>query len=232
MIDLGSLGLEPFSTTSAKVGETYGSLTIEAIAKRKGTYRYVGVCRCACGTFPHLARIDGLKNGSVTSCGCAQLKAVTKHGIYNTRLYRTWQGMMARCYKSERSDYRNYGGRGILVCERWHDLNNFVKDMEGSYIQDTQIDRIDNDKGYSPENCRWVTASRNCSNQRRNVRISWNGKTQTLTDWARELNVPHALLRSRVQINGWTIERAFTTPSMDAHTRLRMAREARSARRR
>lgn len=165
------------------VGEKFGMLTvleeIEAIPRKDkpGWKRRRFRCVCDCGNITEVNR-DCLVGGNTKSCGCMAKKNIRKaieketiHGKTNTRLYRIWSHMKDRCYRPGNNRYQYYGGRGIDVCEEWK--NNFTTfydwAMANGYKENLSIDRIDNDKGYSPENCRWadaITQSRN----RRNIK--------------------------------------------------------------
>ena len=121
--------------------------------------RRYGLYKCHCGKeFETI--ISDVKSGRVSSCGCNRInhtnKRRTKHSLANHRLYQTWNGMMQRCNNPKRKDYKDYGGRGISVCDRWLDINNFINDMYPSYTEGLTLDRINNDGNYEPNNCRWV----------------------------------------------------------------------------
>jgi len=150
----------------------------------------------------------------------------TTHGLSNTPIEHVYRGMLVRCYKEEDRFYKDYGGRGIYVCDRWlgkEGLGNFFKDM-GERPEGYQIDRIDNDGPYSPENCRWATKKENARNKRSTKFVTFNGKTQSLPDWAEELNICYKALWSRV--DRWGVERAFTEA---VHTGQQRHREKRPA---
>lgn len=116
-----------------------------------------------------------------------------------TRTYYAWRSMRDRCYNSKNASFEHYGGRGIEVCEQWRqDFDKFVADM-GEAPEGKSLDRIDNDLGYSPENCRWATIKEQLNNQRRNHRITHDGKTQTLAQWADELGIRIDTLHKRIQ---------------------------------
>lgn len=137
-----------------------------------------------------------------------------KHGGKGTRLYRIWQMMKNRCHNPKTSRFPDYGGRGITVCDEWKDDFQAFHDwaMANGYEDHLTIDRKDNDKGYSPENCRWTTALVQGNNSRHNHMITHNDKTQSLSDWARELGFSFHTLSNRINRYGWTVERAFNTP--------------------
>lgn len=122
--------------------------------------------------------------------------------------YTIWGEMKARCLNKNRE---NYGGRGITVCSRWLRFEEFIKDMGTRPSKNHSIDRIDNDKGYFKENCKWATWKEQSRNKRNNVNITYQGKTQCLPDWAEELGISKSTLQSRINRSNWPIERAFTT---------------------
>lgn len=125
----------------------------------------------------------------------------------------TWRGMLYRCSVTTGKEYAWYGARGITVCERWLVYENFIADM-GERPPGTSIDRIDNDKGYEPGNCRWATKETQRRNQRRSWLVTYRGRTQTLAEWAEELGFTLQVLQDRLDPKrcGWDVERAFTTP--------------------
>lgn len=135
------------------------------------------------------------------------------HGKSKTRLYSIWRDMKNRCKGLKKRDKENYFDRGITVCDRWED------DFQAfywwaifhGYRDDLTIDRIDNDKGYSPDNCRWVTRAEQNNNTRRNHYITYNGETHTVKEWANILGIKPSTLRSRLNTYKWSVEEAFNT---------------------
>jgi hypothetical protein len=160
-----------------------------------------------------------LKTGKSTNCGCEKLKNQMgntwskKHGMSFSREYRSWESMLNRCEKPTDREYPMWGGRGIKVCERWHDFNNFYADM-GKRPPNTTLDRIDNNGNYEPSNCRWANAKTQANNRRSNTLITFNGKTQTLQQWADETGIYKNTISMRINHYGWSIEKALTTPSI------------------
>jgi hypothetical protein len=137
-------------------------------------------------------------------------KAWVKHGAAGSPVYQAWSTMLRRCENPRNPSFRNYGGRGITVCDEWHDFVNFYRDM-GARPDGCTLERIDNDKGYSKENCRWATRLEQASNTRKNRWISANGKRLTVSQWAREMGVPANVIGQRLY-RGWDEVRAVTEP--------------------
>lgn len=182
-------------------GQRFGRLTVlEFVARKGGTTLWK--CRCDCGTEKVILR-SNFQYGETKSCGCLLSEKVrdrmVKHGHSQERLYNIWVHMKKRCHLPKDKDFPNYGGRGISVCEEWKNSYDVFAHWAKSngYEANLTIDRIDNDKGYSPENCRWVTRESNNSNKRNVINISVNDTTDTLTGWANRINVPRKRLYKR-----------------------------------
>lgn len=126
------------------------------------------------------------------------------------KLYWAWGNMMKRCYNQAGKDYKNYGGRGITISQEWHTPSNFIKDMEGTYQHGLSLERIDNSKDYSKENCRWATHKEQNNNTRKNRYITFNGITQSLSLWAEKLGIKRTTLDMRIREYNWPIEKALT----------------------
>lgn len=124
-----------------------------------------------------------------------------KHGMTDTPTYRSWAAMLTRCTNDKLPQYKDYGGRGVTVCERWFDFCHFYADM-GVRPDGKSLDRIDNDKGYSPDNCRWATRTEQNKNSRHNVHLEYDGKRMLLSEWADALGIGRTTLTKRVQA-GW-----------------------------
>lgn len=157
-----------------------------------------------------------LRDGKICkSCGCAHDKLVgkanIKHGDSKSRLHYIWNNMKQRCYNKNDNAYKHYGGRGIKVCNEWK--NDYVKfrdwALENGYKDNLEIDRIDNDGNYEPDNCKWSTRKEQNRNTRQNKIITYKGETHCLTEWAEILGVDAGRLSYRLGY-GWSVERAFT----------------------
>lgn len=135
------------------------------------------------------------------------------HHKSNTRLYKLWCSMRHRCNTKSDSNYHKYGAKGIKVCDEWN--KNFMSfynwSISNGYQDNLSIDRIDNNKGYSPDNCRWLTMLQQMNNTTRTKMITYKGKTQSIPNWCRELNLNYKTVRTRINQYGWDVERAFTT---------------------
>ena len=197
-------------------GLRFGRLTVICRAENKGR-QTAWLCKCDCGNKKEVMS-SHLIRGLTKSCGCLSVEALVsrneKHGHRRERIYAVWSGIKARCHDEKNPRYKDYGGRGITVCAEW--LNDFQAfydwAMANGYTDNLTIDRKDNNKGYSPDNCRWATHKEQNDNRRCTLIITYNGTTQTLSMWANELKVPYKKLWSRLYRCGWTVERAFNTP--------------------
>jgi len=200
-------------------GERYGLLTV---LQRAGHDKWGAVtwkCLCDCGNLTEVSG-TGLRKGSVVSCGCRKRIAKNnpkyKHGLCRHPLHIVWQGMHQRCNDKNAINYVNYGGRGITVCPEWGDFQAFYDwAITNNYKKGLTIERINNDGPYAPWNCRWATRKEQSQNmrQRRNSRwITAFGKTQTLTEWGKEIGIRPSCLWLRIFQYHWPVERALTEP--------------------
>lgn len=204
--------------TTAKIGDVFVRLEVVGYGGRDKHGRLLRVCRCECGK--EIETPPGyLMNGDTKSCGClatdqlAKRNAgrVKKHPNGLPKGYWTWQAMRNRCGSKSSKDYPRYGGRGIKVCERWQkSFECFIADM-GEKPDGATIDRIDNDGDYTPENCRWATATTQANNRRNSVYLTHDGTTLTLSQWARRVGIKVVTLNQRLS-HGWSIADALTTP--------------------
>lgn len=134
------------------------------------------------------------------------------HGLSYTPEYRAWQTMVHRCTNPRNAAYPRYGGRGITVCHRWlNDVQAFVDDMGPRPSARHELDRIDNERGYGPGNCRWATRVQNSRNRRSNRGLTYKGETLPLAEWCERLNLPRDTVRKRLEA-GWPVSATFETP--------------------
>ena len=193
------------------IGRQYGRLTVIAEGPRSDRRRHL--CRCECGN-ETMVMTSNLTKGHTQSCGCLQRertgRARLTHGKTHTPIYSVWCNMLNRCRNANVPHFDNYGGRGIVVCERWRVFENFYADM-GDVPEGFTLERIDVNGPYAPANCRWATPVEQQNNTRKNLWLEFRGARKTLAQWARLLGFKRRLLSLRLY-KGWTVERAFTTP--------------------
>lgn len=195
-------------------GQKFGQLTVLSATGKTNQGTYIWACLCDCGK-ESIVRSDHLTGGKTKTCGCLRdenaRKRMTKHGKYKSPEYAAWHGMQSRCYNDGSSSPR-YKYRGIKVCDRWlESFDNFYADMGDKPSSKHSLDRIDNDGNYTPENCRWATASQQLDNTCRTIRMTLSGETKILTEWADVLNLNPKTLRTR-KLRGWSDEQILTTP--------------------
>lgn len=198
-------------------GEKAGRWLVKFYAGRNQRGNHAWECQCECGT-SRVVEDSSLKSGSSKSCGCLQIEAVAKagrssvtHGMSKTAPeYYVWCSMKQRCFNPKVKNWVSYGGRGITVCARWVDsFEAFLEDMGPRPTPDHSIDRIDNDKGYHPDNCIWAPRSQQARNRRSNIIVRYQGQDMVLLDAVRLSGVKYTTAKARLK-KGWTIERALT----------------------
>ncbi|MCO4274260.1 hypothetical protein NG701_07435 [Pseudarthrobacter sp. HLT3-5] len=129
--------------------------------------------------------------------------------LYKSRIYRIWSNMKTRCTNPKATQYENYGGRGIRFTPAWNSFEGFYVDMSDGYSDELSLDRIDNDEGYSKDNCRWTTREEQCSNRSSNKIVEINGEKKTLARWIRTVGAKPSTVRQRYYVYGWSIEKAL-----------------------
>lgn len=202
---------KPFKIDLA--GKRFGKLTaVRFITREVRNNPNPGwLCVCDCGSQP-IVNSYQLRARLVRSCGCLRIKTVTKHGMHGSLEYKTWQSMKQRCHNPKDASFADYGGRGITVCKRWHRFENFFADM-GRKPPGHSLERVDNSKGYSRENCRWATWLDQQNNRRSSRFLTFRGETKTVSQWSRVVGINYVSLLSRLMRHGWSVEKALTTPA-------------------
>lgn len=197
-------------------GKKYGRLTVIRRLENapKGVVRWE--CKCDCGNVA-IVRSGDLKNGAVKSCGCLRSdigKRSTTHGMSKTRLYQTWVNIRGRCCRTNNPAYSLYGGRGIMICDDWkNSFEAFARwALANGYQDDLTIERIDYNKGYMPENCKWISMGEQANNRRSNVSITFNNETHNLSQWCKIYGKEYNLVYNRIHKNKWDFERAMFEP--------------------
>lgn len=199
-------------------GQRFGRLTV--LERAGGGHSVTWKCQCDCGGMA-IVSSSHLTHQDTKSCGCLRKEATSKqfrtHGAAThgkrSREYNIWLAMHDRCNNKNNTAFNDYGGRGITICERWENsFESFLADM-GHCPKGHTIDRIDNDKGYSPGNCRWATYKQQNNNRRDNIHISFRGQTLTIPEWSERTGISAGAIRQRLKTLKWSIERALTTPA-------------------
>lgn len=197
-------------------GEVHGRLTVQHV-EHDGKY-WQATSLCSCGNIT-TARAATLASGESKSCGCLARELAseryTTHGLSKHPAYGCYIGMLSRCTNMDNQDYHHYGGRGIKVCDRWSNpingVSNFIEDM-GQRPAGGEIDRIDNNGNYEPNNCRWATRQQQTRNTRVNHYVEYQGKTHCLSEWEEILGIPAKVLVDRLGKLSWDIDKAMSTP--------------------
>lgn len=196
-------------------GQRFGRLVVSGLTRSQHRrWR----CQCDCGG-ERIARTSELRSGRVLSCGCLRResaarvgKATTTHGMRYTPEYRAWSGMKQRCTNPKISNFPQYGGRGIRVCDRWMaSFDDFLADLGPRPSPDHSLDRIDNDGHYDPSNCQWRTRVEQQRNVSRNRLLTFQGETHPLATWADRTGIPAKTIGRRLTA-GWSPERALKQP--------------------
>ena len=200
------------------IPQTFGRLTTIGPVFYTGDYRKQ-VCSCACGEVK-VAACSALRCGYTRSCGCLdrekRRQRNTKHGQSGTPTHSVWLGMLSRCSNPNVKSYKDYGGRGIKVCDRWLKPNgrgflNFLADVGERPSPGHEIDRKNNSGNYEPGNCQWITKRSQANNRRTSRWIAYGEERLTLAQWAGRTGLRPETIAARLK-KGWTIEQALTTP--------------------
>lgn len=208
------------------IGQKFGRLTVigqtENYISRSGKQHTAWECICSCTNRTKCIVIgNNLTKGNTRSCGCIKKEAASRlnksHGKSETRLYGIWCGMKKRCYNKKEPCYGRYGGKGITVCAEWLDKENgFINfynwSMAHGYDDNLSIDRIANDSGYSPENCRWVTTKIQNNNSSNCHFVNYKGCRKTISQLSEEYNVPYYILYQRICKLNWSIDDSIRYP--------------------
>ena len=206
------------------IGKKFGRLEVISFSHKDKYYKKYYVCKCCCGNFTTVLQ-KNLISGNTKSCGCLwkekKKKSLTKHNMRHSTLYGKWAGMIQRTKNKNKKDYKNYGGRGIKVCEEWsnkkYGSSNFISwALKKGYRDGLTIDRIDVNGNYCPENCRWIGLKEQQRNKRNNNFITYKGKTLCATDWETLMGFRRGLIYARQKL-GWSVEKILTTKSRQSH---------------
>lgn len=195
-------------------GQRFGYLRAVSLhPERTAKGQAVWVCLCDCGNTKNCPGIL-LRNGFTRSCGCYRRSAVwhITHGRSGTPEYIIWGSIINRCTCKQSYNFKSYGGRGISVCDRWRKFENFFADMGTRPSPHLTVERVDNEKPYSPANCIWATRKDQARNRRGNRRLTFNGKTLTVAEWSEITGIHTRTIRARLDVQNWSVEDALTGP--------------------
>jgi hypothetical protein len=197
-------------------GQKFGRLTAVEHIGSDTQHQALWLCICDCGK-EHITTGHSLLRGNCKSCGCLKnelsSERLKKHGGCGSRLYRIYDAMKQRCYNENHNHYKNYGGRGIVVCDEWKSSFDAFQQwaMQNGYADNLTIDRINVDGNYEPQNCRWITMFEQQQNRTNTHIVEYKGEKFTISQLARKHNLKPNVLERRIK-NGWDIETAVTRP--------------------
>lgn len=200
------------------IGNKYGKLTVLKLLGRKEESNYknrppfIWKCVCDCNN-QKIATTNQLRSGDLKSCGCLYKTINITHNMSNTIEYKSWSEMKNRCNNKNSHNYERYGKRGIKVCNRWlNSFENFLEDM-GSRPNNTSLDRINNNQGYYPKNCKWSSPKEQSRNRRSNRIFEFEGKKLSLIEITEKLNLNYKTVHNRLT-NGMSFKEAISKPKM------------------
>lgn len=198
-------------------GKRYNRLTVIAVNGKDKNGHPLWECCCDCGNTCFVTG-SRLRSGNTGSCGCLHSEQLTerntKHGKSGSHIYKIYKDMKSRCQNTKNKEYKNYGDRGIKVCNEWlveSGFENFYKwAMENGYKEDLTIDRIDVNGNYEPGNCRWATQKEQQNNKRNNHKIELNGEIHTIAEWSEITGIKQSMIEARLRVLKWPAKKALT----------------------
>jgi len=208
------LELSLISMKKIKAGDKYNRLVAIKFDHKNNDGKQFWLFKCDCGN-EKIIETNKVKSGHTKSCGCLRKEIMKKnrtdykiHGMSEMPTYGVWEGIKGRCLNKNSKAYKNYGARGITICKRWMKFENFYEDM-GKKPKDLTLDRIDNNKGYCKENCRWATKREQANNRRDNVFASINGVQIPFTELAEMFGLKRNTLYERLYRYNWSLEKSL-----------------------
>lgn len=181
------------------IGKKYGMLTVVSeIPQRNKNKHIIYKCKCDCGNTKAILG-SSVRSGATKSCGCLQRKLTTKHGMEGTTEYKAWISMKSRCDNPNHPRYKDWGGRGISYCKEWSEFSRFIQDMGLKPEASASIERIDNNKGYFKENCKWATKKEQALNRRTTLKVLHEGKEMYIHEFAEAIGLTESGARKRLK---------------------------------
>lgn len=179
-------------------GNRYGKLVVLNPDHKDKRGEWKWFCKCDCGN-QTIVYGSHLRKGDTNSCGCIMRNTNKKHGFSKTRLYKTWVHIKSRCNNPKNDHYKDYGGRGIKICNDWSNFEIFKEwALSSGYSDALTIERIDVNGNYEPNNCCWIPQSIQAQNTRKSKQVTMFGETHCIREWSRILNIPNETLRARI----------------------------------
>lgn len=194
-------------------GKRFGKILVIKKSSKTRNNKTYWLCKCDCGIMKDIIG-SSLTSGNTKSCGCKTIEATirrnTTHGLAKHALYSTYRGMLQRCNYKKHISYKDYGGRGIKVCQEWSEFIPFYNwATNNGYQEHLTLDRIDVNGNYKPSNCRWATTKEQARNTSRNKFITYKGRKETLSFWSEYFNIGHKTISYRLN-QGWDLEKVFS----------------------
>jgi hypothetical protein len=227
MADIQPIAVPP--RVKNQIGRRFYRLTVVAYSHKRNAHHH-WLCACDCGNLTTISVTHIGRKGpkAQKSCGCllreSTIRRSTTHGGRKTLEWDAWARIIDRCTNANAPGWKNYGGRGITVCKEWrHDFAAFLAHVGPRPSPQHSIDRIDNSQGYTPGNVRWATRTEQNRNRRNNHRLEFRGEARCLAEWGDVTGIPAKVINDRINRDGWSVERALTTPAKKCKRQARPA---------
>jgi hypothetical protein len=206
-------------------GQRFGRLIAIKRVESNKKYQSRWLCKCDCGS-EVVVYAYCLKNGNTKSCGCLKKELDWKHGMTGTRIYSIWVSMKMRCFNEHDCHYKDYGNRGITVCEEWKNSFESFYDwsIANGYKDNLTIERIDVNGNYEPSNCKWITNKEQQRNKRNTFYLTYKDTTKSASEWSEITGINSKTIIRRIK-NGWTVERTLTEKTRKSNRRSKDERE-------